>query len=91
MEEVVRLKDGEWDYEWKYVDREEIVKRLLDEFGSVIEDLERKVDSKMKQKIEIEMEKKALKIEIERWEKKVVKHMDSYANFIIGLLVSSIN
>ena len=42
----------------------EFVKRLLDESSRVIEDLERKVDSKTKEKVEIEKEKKVLKMEI---------------------------
>ena len=63
----------------------------MDESGRVIEDLGRKIDLKTKEEVEIKKEKKALELEIERLEKKVVKHMDSYANFIIGLLVSSIN
>ena len=42
----------------------------MDESGRVIEDLERKVDSKTKVKVEIEKEKKALEMEIERSEKR---------------------
>ena len=46
---------------------------LLDESGRVIEDLERKVDSKTKEKVEIEKKKKALQTKIERLEKKVAQ------------------
>ena len=49
------------------------VTRLLDESGRVIEDLERRVDSKTKEKVEIEKEKKVLEMEIERLVKEVVE------------------
>ncbi|XP_022965652.1 polyamine-modulated factor 1-binding protein 1 [Cucurbita maxima] len=55
----------------------ELVKRLLDESGRVIEDLERKVDLKTKEKVEIEKEKKALEMEIERLGKEVAELNES--------------
>ena len=51
------------------------VKRLLDEYGRVIEDLERKVDSKTKEKVE--KEKKALEMKIERLENEVIELSES--------------
>ncbi|XP_023537259.1 myosin-7B-like [Cucurbita pepo subsp. pepo] len=55
----------------------DLVKRLLDESGRVIEDLERKVDSKTKEKVEVEKEKKALEVEIERLGKEVAELNES--------------
>ena len=43
----------------------ELIKKLLEESGRVIEDLERKVDVKMKEKGEIEKEKNGLEMEVE--------------------------
>ena len=43
----------------------ELIKKLLEESGRVIEDLERKVDVKMKEKGEIEKEKYGLEMEVE--------------------------
>ena len=54
---------------WKRKFEEERRKRLLDESSRVIEGLERKIDSKMKAKVEIEKEKKALEMKVERLEK----------------------
>ena len=41
---------------------------MLEESGRVIEDLERKVDVKMKEKGEMEKEKNGLEMEVEIWE-----------------------
>lgn len=43
----------------------ELIKKLLEESGRVIEDLERKVDVKMKEKGEMEKEKNGLEMEVE--------------------------
>ena len=43
----------------------ELIKKLLEESGRVIEDLERKVDVKMKEKGEIEKEKNGLEMEVD--------------------------
>uniref|UniRef100_A0A0A0LII4 Uncharacterized protein n=1 Tax=Cucumis sativus TaxID=3659 RepID=A0A0A0LII4_CUCSA len=51
----------------------ELIKKLLEESGRVIEDLERKVDVKMKEKGEIEKEKNGLEMEVEKLEKEVTQ------------------
>ncbi|XP_038889361.1 paramyosin-like [Benincasa hispida] len=55
----------------------ELIKKLLDESGRVVEDLERKVDVKMKEKVEIEKEKNGLKMEIEKLEREVAELKES--------------
>ncbi|XP_008455286.2 uncharacterized protein LOC103495485 [Cucumis melo] len=55
----------------------ELIKKLLEESGRVIEDLERKVDVKMKEKGEIEKEKNGLKMEVEKLEKEVAQLKES--------------
>ena len=50
------------------------VRRLLNESDRIIEDLERRVDPKTKEKVEIEKEKKVLKMEIERLVKEVANY-----------------
>lgn len=51
----------------------ELIKKLFDESGRVIADLERKVDVKIKEKVEIEKETNGLKMEIEKLEKEVAQ------------------
>ncbi|XP_022150832.1 myosin-2 heavy chain, non muscle-like [Momordica charantia] len=59
----------------------ESVKKLLDESAVVIEDLERKMEEKMKEKVEIEREKDGLQMEILKLEKEVVQLNESTFSF----------